>query len=203
MSTPRTETKARFAERLGVHRSTITRAAKQGRIVCDLQGRVLVEDSLQRWHDTAGPRTDMQAAHAQRRGQPIPGAGSAQSGGHSSGHDHDTATGLPATALIDAEGERARWQAHTLHWTNSRTRLDIELDLRKRVMIDDVTRAAEAMGGAARSGIERLVDELAPRLTVTTDPAERRDLLAAGLHQLTDRLRDEHRRAIDRLRKPQ
>lgn len=199
MSTPRTETKADFARRLRVNRSTITRAAKQGRIVCDLKGRVIIEDSLQRWKDTAGPRTDMQAAHAATRGQTIPAPEQAPSG-HESDEGDDT---LPPTALIDSEGLRARWQAHTLHWTNSRTRLDMELDRRERLMRDDVTRTTEALGGAARAGMERLVDELAPRLTVTTDPAERRDLLATGLHQLTDRLRDEHRRAIDRLRKPQ
>ena len=69
---PAAETMAAFARRLGVARSTITRAAQAGRLVTRPDGLVLVAESLARWHATLGPRADMAERHALARGAAIP-----------------------------------------------------------------------------------------------------------------------------------
>jgi len=75
---PKTETRAQFAARLGVHRSTITRAVEAGRLVLHENGHILVAPSLKRWHETKAGRTDMEARHAQNRGAAIPEADQSQ-----------------------------------------------------------------------------------------------------------------------------
>ncbi len=199
MSKPRVETKSKFATRLGVHRSTVTRGVKDGRIVTDLNGRVLIEESLKRWHATRGPREDMQAAHAAKRGQSIPSAP------HTPADDasDDLADGIAPEALIDSDSERARYRAITIHWENEKIRLDMDLAAGQRLERDDVLAAASGIGGNLRSAVERLIDETAPRLAVTTGSNDRRAILAAALDQLTTGLRDDHARAFNRLRKTQ
>src|SRR5574337_1226193 len=61
------ESRAAFARRLGVARSTITRAAQNGRLVL-IGEEIDVEASLARWHATAGARSDVAARHAAQRG---------------------------------------------------------------------------------------------------------------------------------------
>ena len=68
------ESKAAFARRLGVNKSTVTRAAEAGRIVLTPRGQVEVEKSLERWHATKGARSDVAARHAEKRGADIPEA---------------------------------------------------------------------------------------------------------------------------------
>jgi hypothetical protein len=69
-----TEKKADFARRLGINKSTITRAAQAGRIVLTADGLVEVEASLKLWHDTKGTRDDVAARHAHDRGAEVPAA---------------------------------------------------------------------------------------------------------------------------------
>ena len=66
------ETPAAFARRLGVHKSTVCRAIKAGRLIVS-SGMLDVADSLQRWEKTKpGTRPDVLARHAAKRSAGIP-----------------------------------------------------------------------------------------------------------------------------------
>ena len=65
---PTTETKSAFARRIGIHKSNVTRAAQDGRIVLTADGRVDIAASLARWNETKGGRSDVEARHAENRG---------------------------------------------------------------------------------------------------------------------------------------
>jgi hypothetical protein len=65
------ETKADFARRLGVNRSTVTRLDKAGRLVLAADGRVDVEPSLARLEATRGTRYDVSDRHAAARGAEV------------------------------------------------------------------------------------------------------------------------------------
>lgn len=74
------ESMAAFARRLGVARSTITRAAQAGRLSLTPDGQVRIAESLARWHDTRGGRDDVADRHAATRGAAIPGPAQAAAG---------------------------------------------------------------------------------------------------------------------------
>src|SRR5574337_927461 len=130
------ESRAAFARRLGVARSTVTRAAQDGRLV--LVGEEIdVEASLARWHATAGARSDVAARHAAQRGAPLPGA--IPHHGKPAEAPQEAASGLELPETPSDTG-RARFAA--------------------------VKREALALGATLRSAIERLIDQTAPRLAV-------------------------------------
>jgi len=71
---PLRETPAAFARRLGVHKSTISRAIAAGRLHLD-GGFLDVDASMRLWQATKpGLRPDVLARHAAKRGQAIPEA---------------------------------------------------------------------------------------------------------------------------------
>ena len=73
-ASPLRETPAAFARRLGVHKSTISRAIAAGRLHLD-GGFLDVDASLRLWQATKpGLRPDVLARHAAKRGQAIPEA---------------------------------------------------------------------------------------------------------------------------------
>ena len=185
-----TESKAEFARRLGVHRGTITRAAQAGRLVLDHKGRVLVEESLQRWHATKGHRTDMQAEHAAKRGQGIPKA-------------QADATTQPEEAQEGAQGGetgRTQYKAISLHYENSLIKLEMALRRRQRYALESIQREAHAMGNTVRAAVERMIDETAPRLAMISDPQARRAILLQETKRITRLVKQEQVRALRRLR---
>src|SRR5574337_163922 len=104
------ESRAAFARRLGVARSTVTRAAQDGRLV--LVGEEIdVEASLARWHATAGARSDVAARHAAQRGAPLPGASQPQ--GKPAEAPQEAASGLELPETPSDTG-RARYKALAL-----------------------------------------------------------------------------------------
>ncbi len=195
IDSPTTESKAQFARRLGVARSTITRAAAQGRLVLDDQGRVLVEPSLERWHATTGHRTDLQAQHAAERGNAIP-----QASGAAAGQGAHTATEEPDETDIALNESRAGYQATALRYTNALARLERDLAAHRRYPLDDVTQAAYGLGARTRAALEHLIDELAPRLAGAADRATRAHLIHAEVRRLAAALQRDHARAQRRLR---
>jgi len=155
------ESKAAFARRIGVNKSTITRAAQAGRLV--MQGsKVDVAQSLARWHATAGGRADLTEKHAQQRGQTIPQASlptpeqkSAKTGVYSSGTGKVAAfqPSAPSAIGVDDEATRTDYKATTLLFENETIKLQMAL--------------------------ERLIDQTAPRLAAESQ----RDARAALLHE--------------------
>lgn len=194
---PKTETRAQFAARLGVARSTITRAVQAGRLVLHENGHILVEPSLKRWHETKGGRGDVEARHAQNRGAAIPEAGSAP----------ENATAARKTrndAAISGElegGSRAAYKAAALKYENDAIKLEIALRRGHRYPLDAIRHEAMGIGGTLRASIERLIDQTAPRLAVISDEAARRQLLHEEARRIARIIKHEFPRALRRMQR--
>ena len=213
------ETPAAFARRLGVHKSTISRAIAAGRLVLD-GGFLDVEVSLRLWQATKpGLRPDVLARHAAKRSPAIPEAIPAAAAPRSApetaagaAEDDDAATELDRLLGGDEDGEGsppadaagsprlADYTQALLASQNALARLSIELRTHKRYPADAIHDEAQALGATLRGALERLVDQTAPRLAVQRDPAARRALLVEQVKALGRTLRREMPRALRRLR---
>lgn len=205
------ETKAAFARRLGVNKSTITRAAQAGRLV--LQGKLVdVEASMQRWHATSGARSDVAARHAAQRGQSIPppypyhpdheNAATGQFGPDAGIVAPDVAAqpgGATGGEGIESTG-LARYKAIVLHFGNESIKLEMALRRGIRHPAAAVQRESFGLGIALRAAVERLIDQMAPRLAATHDEAERAALLRRECAALARSMKTEFVQAARRLR---
>ena len=191
------ETLKAFSERLGVHKSTVTRAAQAGRLVMEGK-RVVVEASLERWHATKGGRIDVEARHAQNRGAGIPEAKPATK----KATRRETAQSEAQADGEDAIGNgRTQYKALVLQYENQTIKLEMALRRGLRYPVADIRREATALGATLRAAVERLVDQTAPRLAVMTSTADRQRLLAAEITRLRRLIKGEFPRAMRRMRK--
>lgn len=213
------ETPAAFARRLGVHKSTISRAISAGRLVLD-GGLLDVDASLRLWQATKpGLRPDVLARHAAKRSpampEAIPAAAAPRSAletASAAAEDDDAATDLDRHLGGDEDGEGstpaaaagsprlADYTQALLASQNAMARLSIQLRTHKRYPADAIHDEAQALGATLRGALERLVDQTAPRLAVQRDPAARRALLVEQVKALGRTLRREMPRALRRLR---
>lgn len=208
------ESKAAFARRLGVNKSTISRAAQAGRLV--MRGnQVDIEASLARWHATQGGRADVAERHAAQRGQTIPTMPAygrmpenapAGVSGPVPGTVADTVAAQPDTQPDgnDAAGgaDRTAWKTMALSYENQTIKLEMALRRHRRYPLEDVRRESQALGMMLRAGVERLIDQTAPRLAATPDTADRDILLRTECLALARAFRTEFKRALRRLRQP-
>lgn len=194
---------AAFARRLGVNRSTVTRAAQAGRLVLAADGRVLVQASLARWHATRGGRLDLAERHAQARGHAVAGVAgtatppAAAPGGPTGGDQDAGDTSAPP------EGSRAFWEAEKLRWQNTQLLLSLDLQSGARIPRGALQREAHGLGATLRATVERLIDQTAPRLAAAATEADRRRLLAAEMAAARRLVRREFAAALRRLRPEQ
>ena len=216
------ESLAAFARRLRVHRSTITRAAQAGRLHLTPDGRVLIAESLSSWQATLAGRLDVAERHAQAREQtrsqalPQPLAATqapaapqnTPSGPISAPAAPVAASTNPATATatpLDADpadptaDSRAAAAARTLHWQNQHLQLDLAAAAGQELPRDALLQELSGLGAALRGGLERLTDQLSPRLAAAASDADRQRLLQAELHLLARQLAREFPRALRRL----
>ena len=204
-NSPESETLAAFARRLGVARSTVTRAAQAGRLVLDAAGQVAIEPSLRAWHASRGGRDDVAQRHAQARGAPIPPAtpGKRPSGPIPAAVAPATADATPpatGAAAPDADdAARSTHQARTLHWQNETLQVEIDLACGRRLDRFATLSEARGLGGTLRGAVERLIDQVAPRVAVATSPADRQRLLRNEVLAVKRELRKEFRNALRRL----
>lgn len=199
------ESKAAFARRLGVNRSTITRAAEAGRLVLTARGQVEVEKSLERWHATKGARSDVAARHAENRGADIPEAAPVEKNAPKARKTPGANSGAPpgADQLPGSEpagGSRARYKLAALHYENQSIKLEMALRRGLRYPLALVKQEAGGIGATMRAAIERIIDQTAPRLAVMRDDAERRRLIDAEVRRVRWMLRRELPRALRRMR---
>lgn len=177
------ETKSAFAKRLGVDKSTITRAAQAGRLVLTSDGRVEVELSVERWYATKAGRIDVAARHAANRG----GAG-----GMGAPADDRAASGLdsiPATAATGhGHGATGRGEGGVETRSEAQARKDsvaadlLELERAQKlgalIARDDAYAAMKFIGGALRAALDVMPDQTAPLVAPIMDLEEVRELLA-------------------------
>jgi len=190
------ETPAAFARRLGVHKSTVCRAIKSGRLIVS-SGMLDVADSLQRWENTKpGTRPDVLARHAAKRSAGIPAqpgadqapqiaaqraaqtdseptanAASCLSGTHdetaTAGVDERLTDESPVAARDAGDGPTiAYYRKVELIASINAAKLAIALRSGQRFARSDVEKHATAIGSTLRAALERLVDTTAARLTL-------------------------------------
>ncbi|MCP1675472.1 hypothetical protein J2T57_002622 [Natronocella acetinitrilica] len=182
-----------FADMLGVNKSTVTRAKQAGRLVLDGHGRVLVDESLARYHGTAGGRVDVAERHAEARGAALPAA-------TVTGLQGTQPHGQPPAIADDGQSElRRQHKRAQLYYDNQLAKLEGALRRHKRYRVQDVQREALTIGSALRAALERLVDETAPRLCLA-DSEARAAILAKQVRRVTRAHKAERLRAVRRLR---
>jgi hypothetical protein len=193
------ETPAAFARRLGIHKSTVSRAIAAGRLVlCD--GLIDVAENLQRWQDTkAGTRPDVAARHAAIRTPANPECPPSPETAPD-GPAEDQQEGQGATLPAAGEQTLAHYAQSLLAAQNSLSRLAVQLRTHKRYPLESISREAHALGATLRGALERLVDQLAPRIAVQATDADRQHLLSSEAWRVRSLLRRELPRALRRLR---
>lgn len=207
------ENAAAFARRLGVNRSTVSRAIADGRLIA-VAGWLDVAVNLQRWQDTkTGARPDVAARHAAQRAlampNPAPEAENAAQRESAAVLRAILQDDTPEDGETDDRDSQADDAAapHTLqHYAalklaaqNDLVRLGMALRAHRRYPLDNIRKEAYSLGGTLRSALERLVDQTAPRLAMA-DPADRAAILAEEAAKLRRLLRREPLRALRRLR---
>lgn len=162
-----TETKAQFAKRLGVNKSTITRYDQAGRLVLAPNGKVKVEESLALIAATKGARGDVSEKH----GQMHPSV--AQNATESVADDDMSAT-------VEMVGfDRATLKAQTLTYGNKVLELEAAKAAGSMLDKEEFLKQVGQAGKAFRVGMERLIDNLAPVL-VNVHGAEARMAAIGG-----------------------
>lgn len=193
----RRETPAAFARRLGVNKSTISRAIRTGRLILE-DGLLDIDSSLQRWKNTkTGQRPDVAARHAANRLEANPKHISAEIAPPTPA---ESSHPLPDAAAGSGPPSLATYTQELLSAQNALARLLIQLRTHKRYPLESIQREAQALGATFRGALERLVDQTAPRLAVQTDPNTRRATLDGEVARLRRLLRKEMPRALRRLR---
>lgn len=197
-SKEKTVTGAEFARMLGVSRSTVTRAKQAGRLVLDQAGRILVEESLARYHATAGGRTDVAQRHARTRGAELPpppdGVAAAPQAGKALEMEEGDESGGD-----EAAGGRQQYKRMVMRYENDTIKLEHALRRHQRYPLDAVKAEAVNLGNTPRAAVERLIDETAPQLAIA-NPARRRTLLRQAVARVQRILKTERVRALRRLR---
>jgi hypothetical protein len=197
------ENLASFARRLGVNRSTVTRAAQSGRLVLSADGRVMVQASLARWHATRGGRVDVAERHADARGHAVAGVAPAATAPASAQIGPQGADQAGGDGLAPPEGSRAFYEAQKLDWQNRLLLVSLDLQSGARAPRPALQREAHGLGATLRATVERLIDQTAPRLAAAPSDADRRRLLAGELGTARRMVRREFAAALRRLRPEQ
>lgn len=195
------ESKAAFARRLGVARSTVTRDAAAGRLVL-VDDQVDVKASLARRTATRGGREDVAQRHAAARAAANPARGDENMAPEGLAPFGDLQEQpLPESGCAQtSEDGRAHFKALLVHYENMQIKLAIASARGLRFQRRAVAREAAALGAMLRSYIELIIDQTAPRLAVVTDPAERRRLLRIEVARVRREIRAEFPRSLRRLR---
>lgn len=174
------ETKTEFAKRLGVNKSTITRWDKAGRLVLAQNGKVIVQESLAQISATQGHRTDLTEKHALDRGQAI--TKPTESAKNATDNDMD------ATEQQVGK-DRAYYKAIALDIGNKQLRLDEALSRGIRINKEDYQKKISLLASQVKSGVERLIDNLAPQLANISNSAERSNKLNQEINNLMENLK--------------
>ncbi len=152
-----TETKAQFAKRLGVNKSTITRYDQAGRLVLAPNGKVKVEESLALITSTKGARGDVSEKYRQMH------PSFAQNATESVADDDMSAT-------VEMVGfDRATLKAQTLTYGNKVLELEAAKAAGSMLDKEEFLKQVGQAGKAFRVGMERLIDNLAPVLVNVHD----------------------------------
>lgn len=186
-----------LARYLGVNKSSVSRAARAGRIRPEADGSYDFDKCAAAWRASSGGRADVAARHAAQRGRVVgstlPSAENAPAGPDS------PQSGIDISLGNDTSG---RQKAQTARMTYENQQLKLEMALRRGLRFEraDVKREAHGLGAMLRAGIERVIDQTAPRLAAAADDLERRRILEKEIRRLRWMLKREAPRSLRRMK---
>jgi hypothetical protein len=174
----------------GVNKSSVSRAVKAGRIKPLADGSFDFDQCAAAWHASSGGRADVAARHAAQRGRVLP-------------TPLPTKENAPAADLaqvVPDDGSRAKAKALLMHYENSSIKLEMALRRGLRIELAAAKREAAGIGAMLRAGIERVIDQTAPRLAASSNELDRRRIVAAEVRRLRWMLKRELPRALRRMK---
>jgi hypothetical protein len=180
-----------FAKQIGCSVGWVQKLVDTGRCVLTDDGKIDGPASVARIAATADPgRADVAERHAAARARqggvarPVPPLGD-----------------LPAPALsADDPIGRAEVKAMLMQYENAMLQIEQEMRRGKRFERAAVRREAAGLGAMLRAGIERVIDQTAPRIAATGDAVERRRIVGAEIGRLRAMIKREIPRALRRMR---
>jgi hypothetical protein len=184
-------TKTKFADLLGVNKNTVTRWGKVGRLVLAHNGKVLVDETLTLLDASNGHRSDLTDKHALARGNHIQDATSATNNTHSATNGIEQSEDIDIemqASSADIGEDRAYYKAITLDRGNQQLKLDEALKTGHRLNANDFETSLQQLGNQVRSGVERLIDNLAPQIASEKNEALRQEKIQEAIDSLQDQL---------------
>jgi len=166
-----TGTQNDLARFLGVHKSSVSRAVKAGRIKPESDGSFDFDKCAAAWHSSSGGRIDVAARHAAQRGAAIPKAQPAAENAPNAEYAQS------AASLGVEDGGRNKAKTLLLHYENSAIKLEMAKRRGLRYELVDARREGRGLGAMDRASGDRIVDQVAPRYAATVDANARRRML--------------------------
>lgn len=174
-----TESKSAFARRLGVAPSYVTKLAQAGRLIV-IDGKIEVESSLTLIQATKDPnRDDVRQRHAQARDEKrqgrlvaVPPAGESKRPTKEAPQPAARAMLKAAAAFREAQAERMSYQARI-------AQMQVARKQGKLMPMASIRKIGAAHGGAIRTMLENLPDQIAPRCAPVRDPERISAILGA------------------------
>ncbi len=179
-----------LARYLGVNKSSVSRAVKAGRLVAEADGSFDFDKCAAAWHATSGGRGDVAARHAAQRGGDIPKAQPARENAPAADF---------AQVEAAADGKRGA-KAALMHYENSAIKLEMALRRGLRFDLAAAKREGLALGAMLRAGIERVIDQTAPRLAAAGNELDRRLIIDREIRRLRWMLKRELPRGLRRIK---
>ena len=189
---------AEFARQIGYDKSRITQLKRAGRIVMSADGRLVdVEASIARMAETSDPgRMDVTERHAANRAS----AGKVAAAPNAAANTPAPPPNISEAGLDLEPSGRAKAKALLMHFENSSLKLEMALRRGLRFERSAVKREAAGLGAMLRAGIERVIDQTAPRLAACANDLERRVILDKEIHRLRWMIKREMPRALRRMK---
>ena len=183
-----------FARHLGVNKSSVTRAVQAGRIQREADGSIDFAKATAAWNAGYAGRADVAARHAAQRGAAIPKA-------HPALENAPAAEFAQSTAGLGIDdGGRSKAKQALMHYENSIIKLEMALRRGMRYEKAAARREATSLGALLRAGIERVIDQTAPRLAAAGSDLDRRRIVAREIQRLRWVFKREMPRAVRRMK---
>ena len=173
-----------FAAEIGRSVGYVQKLVDTGRCILTADGKIDGPASRARIAETQGGRPDVAERFAAQR---QPAATPAQA--------------APDIYVSHTDGSsRAKAKALLMHYENSMLKLEMAMRRGLRFERAAVRREATGLGAMLRAGIERVIDQTAPRLAASANELQRRQILEAEIRRLKFIIKREIPRALRRMR---
>lgn len=181
-----------FAEQIGMSVGWVQKLVDTGRCVMTPDGKINGPASRALMAQTQGGRTDVAERNAAGRG------GRAAQDVAPPPADN---TPPPSIDVGHTDGSsRAKAKALLMHYENSSIKLEMALRRGLRFERAAIKREAAGLGAMLRAGIERVIDQTAPRLAAASNELQRRQIIEKEIRRLKFMMKRELPRALRRMK---